>query len=122
VVSVRLYQRVPGLRLGASGSVVDRVAHGAAEFADAFRECVVCVARPVLEEFDQGEHLACVEDVDRSARADGVHLRGDRLRRRRLQCARLEFLADVPRHFDLAVADVEVDAVESFRHRQDANA
>jgi hypothetical protein len=40
----------------------------------------------------------------------------------RLQRTGLEFLADAPRHFDLSAADVEVDAVESFRHREQANA
>jgi hypothetical protein len=103
-------------RLGAPTTVVERIAHRTAELAHAFGEGVVCVARLVLEELDQGEHLACVDDLDRPARSVGVHTRGDRLRRRRLQRARLEFLADAPRHFDLAAADVEVDAIGSHRH------
>jgi hypothetical protein len=109
-------------RLGASATVVYRVAHRAAELADALWQSFVCVARPVLEEFDQGEQLARVSDLDWSTRADSVHLGGDRLRRGRLQCARLEILADAPRHFDLSASDVEVDAVEALRHREEANA
>lgn len=105
-----------------SATVMYRVAHRAPELANALRESVICVARPVLEEFDQGEHLARLKDIDRSAPADSVHLGGDRLRRGRLQCARLEFLADAPRHFDLSASDVEVDAVEALRHRRDASA
>jgi hypothetical protein len=113
-------ERLLTTRLGASATVVYRVAHRAAELADALWESFVCVARPMFEKFDQGEQLARIEDFDRSARADSVHLGGDRLSRGRLQCARLEFLADAPRHFDLSASDVEVDAVEALRHREEA--
>jgi hypothetical protein len=109
-------ERLLTARLGASAAVVQRVAQRAAELADAVRECFVLVARPVVEQFDQGEHLARVDDLDRPARPDGLHLLDDRLRRGRLQGARLQILADTPRHLDLSIAHGEVDAVESLRH------
>lgn len=104
--------------LGAAPTVVQGVAHRAAELAHAVRESFICVARPVLEQLDQGEHLARVANLDRSARPNSGHLRGDRLRRRRLQGARLQLLADTPGHFDLAAADREGKTVDPFGHNR----
>jgi hypothetical protein len=109
-------EHVGGEGLGAAAAVVQRVAHRAAELAHALRESFVRVAAPVLEQLDQGKHLACVANFDRSARAGSGHLRGDWVRRWRLQGARLQLLADTPGNFNLAAADREMDPVQPFGH------
>lgn len=103
---------------GAALAVVERIACRAADLVHALRERVLCVAGPMLEELDECEQFARVDDLDRPAGAGSVHLRGDRLRRGCLQGARLQILADAPRHFDLSAAYIEADAIESLGHRE----
>jgi hypothetical protein len=102
--------------LWAAPAIVQRIACRATELVHALRERVLCVAGPVLEELDECEQFARVDNLDRPAGAGSVHLRGDRLRRGCLQSARIQILADAPRHFDLPTAYVEADAIEPLGH------